>query len=285
MHNVLLHVDDGIVLDVRTLLGSMIATDRNGVPAFDDPRSYLLEVAEGDVFMDTASLTNLMNRHVWNYDGAPLSDTTIVVDGNELKQTGKLHKGVTVPFSMKATVSATPDGRMRLHTESASALGVPAKKLMEIFGLSLGDVVKVKEQRGIDIEGDDVVISPGQVLPPPELRGRLSTVEIADGKLHQVFGAPGEPAGARPSASEPHFPNYLRFSGSTIKFGKLTMRDTDLMLIDADPRDPFDFFPLRYMTQLAAGYSKTTATGGLRAYLPDFDDVMARPGLDLTPGH
>ena len=42
-----------------------------------------------------------------------------------------MHKGVWLPFSMKATVGATPDGRLRLHTESVSALGIPATKLLD----------------------------------------------------------------------------------------------------------------------------------------------------------
>ena len=52
------------------------------------------------------------------------------------------------------------------------------------------------------------------------------------------------------------------------------MRDADLQLIDADPRDPFDFFPARYNAQLVAGYSKNTPAKGLKTYMPDFDDLQ-----------
>jgi len=59
----------------------------------------------------------------------------------------------------------------------------------------------------------------------------------------------------------------------------LTMTDADMRLIDADPKDPFDFFPDHYNDQLVAGYSKTTASGGLLVYMPDYDKV-SKP---LTP--
>ena len=52
--------------------------------------------------------------------------------------------------------------------------------------------------------------------------------------------------------------NYVYFAGGTIRFGKLTMADADLQLIDTDPRDPFDFFPAEYQRQLVAGYSRNT---------------------------
>jgi hypothetical protein len=51
------------------------------------------------------------------------------------------------------------------------------------------------------------------------------------------------------------------------------MSDTDLQLIDTDPKDPFDFFMARYNTQLVAGYSKNTPQGGLKTYMPDYAKV------------
>lgn len=273
MKNVRLHVDDGIVLHVTRLRGEMVGTEAGRPPVFDDQRSYVLRVLGAEMSMDMASLGALLNRHVFAYEGAPLKDITVEVDGARLKQRGKLHKGITMPFTLEATVGATPDGRMRLQTESVRALGIPAKKLMEIFGLSLDDVVKIKERRGVEIDGDDILIEPGRILPPPEIRGHLARVDLVNGMLHQTFSTPGRDPGtplAPPDAKARH---YVYFSGGAIRFGKLLMTDADLQLIDADEKDPFDFFPARYLTQLVAGYSKNTASGGLRTYMPDFNDV------------
>ena len=59
----------------------------------------------------------------------------------------------------------------------------------------------------------------------------------------------------------------------TLRFGKLTMRDTDLLLVDKDPKDAFDFSPERYNAQLVAGYSKNTPAHGLIVYMPDLVDL------------
>jgi hypothetical protein len=40
------------------------------------------------------------------------------------------------------------------------------------------------------------------------------------------------------------------------------MTDADLQLIDADPRDPFDFYPARYQAQLVAGTRKIRRRAG-----------------------
>jgi hypothetical protein len=109
------------------------------------------------------------------------------------------------------------------------------------------------------------------VLPPPEIQGRLTHVAISGGQLVQTFGSSTAPA--RLLQSDRKDRNYVYFSGSDIRFGKLTMAGADLELIDADPNDPFDFFPARYDRQLVAGYSKNTASGGLRTYMPDYGDL------------
>jgi hypothetical protein len=65
----------------------------------------------------------------------------------------------------------------------------------------------------------------------------------------------------------------MLYRGNVLRFGRLTMHDTDLRLIDDDPRDPFEFSPKEYVKQLVAGYSKNEADGKLRVYMPDFDAV------------
>jgi hypothetical protein len=273
MRHVRLRVDEGVVLEVTRLNGVMVSRASGQPPVFDDQRSYVLRVSTADIAMDMSSLAALLNRHVFRHDGASLSHVTVrVTTDGRLALKGKLHKGVTVPFSTKAAVGVTDDGRLRLQVESIKAAGVPAKGLMDVFGLELADVVEMRS-RDVVIEGNDIVIAPGQALPPPEIRGHLAAAAVRNGTLVLTMRARETPD-APPQRERG--PNYISFSGGIIRFGKLTMSDADLQLIDADPRDPFDFFPARYERQLIAGYSKNTAGGGLRTFLPDYDDLARR---------
>ncbi len=70
-------------------------------------------------------------------------------------------------------------------------------------------------------------------------------------------------------------PNYISWTGGVLRFGKLTMRDVDLELVDLDPTTPFDFSVAHYRDMLVAGYSKTTPRGGLVTYMPDYSEVRA----------
>jgi hypothetical protein len=159
-----------------------------------------------------------------------------------------------------------------MHSESMKAVGVPAKGLLEFFGLKLDDVMNVKARRGIEVQENDIIIAAGQVLPPPEIAGRLTRVAVDGNRLVQIFD---DGSGAPPNLTKPSpaARNYIYFGGGEIRFGKLTMHDADLQLIDSDPKDPFDFYPSRYNAQLVAGYSKNTPQQGLRTYMPDYNDL------------
>jgi hypothetical protein len=53
------------------------------------------------------------------------------------------------------------------------------------------------------------------------------------------------------------------------------MTDADMQLIDAEPRDAFDFFPDHYEAQLIAGYSRNTPRKGHQVFMPDYSPVSA----------
>jgi hypothetical protein len=286
MRNVRLHVADGLFLHIRRLDGVMASRTAGQPPVFDDQRSYTLRVHAAEMSIDMSSLARLMNRYVFGYPGAPLTGLSATVDRDgRLRLKGKLHKGLTVPFSTRMTATVTDDGRMRLHLESMKAAGVPAKGVLHVLGLELDDLVDLKNRHDVTIEGDDIVIAPGEALPPPAIHGHLSRVAVRDQQLALTFSSPGAnraSGGSRPGAGAR---NFIYFAGGTIRFGKLTMTEADLRLIDADPRDPFDFYPAEYQRQLVAGYSRNTPGGGLRTFMPDYDDLVRRPHAELLPAN
>ena len=108
------------------------------------------------------------------------------------------------------------------------------------------------------VDGNDVLLDPASLLPPPAMHGRITAVRIEKDTLVQVFGPGGQQALSPPPTSK----NYIYWRGGQLSFGKLTMTETDLELIDEDPRDAFDFSVDRWNEQLVAGYSKITPERG-----------------------
>ncbi len=266
MRNVTLHVDDAIVLEVRRLRGELVPTKPGEPPTFDEKDSFVVRVDSAEVAIDVGSLSRLLNRYVFDYAGSPLRAIDVKTVDGAVELRGTLRKGVDVPFSIRADVRVDRNAELRLHPSSIKALGIPAKRLLQWFGVELASLVRLKGDRGVRVDGDDFVLNTARLLPPPRIEGRLRAVRVEPGRIVELFG-PGRAAPLHPP--EPNT-NYMYYRGGVLRFGKLTMTDADLELIDERPDDPFDFFQDRYNDQLVAGYSKNTPTHGLKVYMPDY---------------
>lgn len=279
MRRVNLHVDAGAVLEIRQLRGSLVSTRPGRPPIFDDQTSYAISIDRAEIALTDESLTRLLNGIVFAAATSPLKDVRVVIDGQRMKQKGTLRKGVSVPFSTEVEPSVAPDGRIRLHPRSMTAAGVPAKGILDLFGIELDDLVKLRDTHGVTVEDDDFLVDPSRLLPSIAMRGRLTAVRLEPHRLVQVFNTRESPPLAPPVPRT----NYMYYRGGTLAFGKLTMSDADMELVDHDSNDVFDFSPREYVKQLVAGYSKNTPSGGLKVYMPDYDDLMAGRSGDLRP--
>lgn len=281
MRHVALHVDEQTVVDVRRLRGEMIPTRADAPPVFDDKRSFSVRIDTAEIAIGTDSLSRLLNGYVFNYDGSPLKKLQVSTVGRQLKMTGTMKKGIDVPFTIVADARVDPTGALRLHPTSIKTLGIPAGGLFSLFGLELEKLVHVRGDRGVRVDGNDVVLDAARLLPPPRIEGRLQSVRVEPGRIVQQFG-PGRDAPLRPPVPNT---NYMYYRGGVLRFGRLTMTDADLQLIDRHPQDPFDFFQDRYNDQLVAGYSKNTPSHGLKVFMPDYAQVRAAHGNSQAHGH
>jgi hypothetical protein len=269
MRNVLYHFTDQIAVHIRGLQGELVPSSGSPIPVFDDKNSFTLRMSDAVIAITPGSMSNVLNAHVFAAPSSPLKDISIHIEDGELKVKGKLHSKGDIAFETDATVSVTPDGKIRLHAKKISALHVPIKGFMDLFGIEIGSLIKTGKLPGIQAEKDDLLLDPRQVLPPPRIEGKITDVRLEANNIVQVFG---NPAKLRTGNGRQ---NYMHYEGNQLRFGKLTMSDTDLMLLDMDPRDPFDFNLDHYREQLVAGYTKTTPSFGLRVYMRDFEKLKS----------
>jgi len=271
MQNVDFHVDDAVVLRIKTLRGALAGKSKARPPAFDDKQSFIIKVDSGNVGISTASLTALMNNYVFAYPHAPLKKIAIATEPGRIKIKGIVHKVADIHFEIAGDVEPTPEGKIRIHPASIKADGVPVKRLMHLFGLDLAKLIKAGQARGVEIQDDDLILDPELIIPAPEVRGKVTSVQIEGDKLVLIYGGTGRTKRLVPY--DRSAPNYMYFRGGTIRFGKLTMANADMQIVDAHPKDTFDFSIDHYNRQLVAGYSKNTPRYGLVVFMPDYYQV------------
>jgi hypothetical protein len=271
MRHVDFHVDSTLVMHIEYLRGRLIERHPGQPPWFDDPRSFDIEMDTASITLSTTALADLLNRYVFNYRGSPLRAVRVQVDHGRLEQSGRLHG---LPFSIITDATVTPGGELRLHPTTIHAFGIGVQGLMHLFGLSLQKFADVGKAPGVRIAGNDLLLTPATMLPPPTTRGKLVAVALHDSALTLMFGGHGP---VRPLvAPDARAVSYMYYRGGTIRFWTLTMTPADLLIVDHDPRDPFDFWLARYRAQLVAGTSRNTATGGLITEWPDYNKVRSK---------
>jgi len=272
MHNVMYHYADNVVVHLRDVIGSLVPTKAGQMPVFDNKKSFTLQITAAEIAIDPQSLANVLNANVFSGKDTPLKDLAISIEKGRLKIKGKLHKKGDITFETEGQLSATPDGKIRLHSEKIKAAHLPVKGLMDLVGLDIANLIKSGKVQGVEVEKDDLILDPSKILPPPQITGHISSIRLEPNNIVQVFGDLKKQKWEKVSAR-----NYMAYHGNRLQFGKLIMTDTDMVIIDPDPRDPFDFFLDHYKEQLVAGYTKTTPEFGLRVYMVDFNKLKRKP--------
>ena len=267
MRNVMYHFTSRIAVHIYALSGSLRPTGQNPFPIFDDGRSFVLHIDAADMALTTQAMSNILNDHVFAARDAPLKSISITTSGNTLKIAGKLHSKGDIPFEEEGALSLTPQGEIRIHSSKVRAAHVPVKGLMDLLGVNISDLINTNKIRGVRADKDDLLLDPQEILPLPKIEGRLTSIELKGNTIVEHFGA-------RVAAMPPG--NYMTYRGGRLRFGKLTMDDTDMVLLDMDPQDPFDFYLSHYKEQLVAGYTKTTPAFGLRVYMRDYNKLKNR---------
>ena len=270
MRNVDLHIDPKNAMRVRSLQGQVVT--KPGVVAWlDDPASFRIRATSGEVALDGAAITALLNEVALNYPDAPITNLRVTIEDGSVVQRGVLHKGVAIPFQMWSVPRMQPDGRLKLHPDKLKILGVNGLSLMHALGLHLDKMMNLSKARGISVSGDDLYLDPLAIIPNPVVDGKLKSVRVDGSYLVQEFFHTADDtifgSFVRP---DPGVRNFVYFRGGTLRFGRLTMADTDLLISDLDEHDPFDLYFPEYNRQLVAGYSKNQPNHGLHAWMVDF---------------
>lgn len=278
MRNVMYHYTEPIAVHIAYLKGALVPTQQGGVPVFDDADSFTLSIQSARISITTDALANVLNQYAFVAADSSLKAIRITTHGNKLKINGRLHSKGDLPFESEGSLSVTSEGEIRVHTEKLKAGHLPVKGLMDLLGQSIAKLIDTRKVSGLRADKDDLLLNPAELFPPPHIHGRLRAISIVGNEVVQEYGMQSAPS-VKVSG------NYMAYQGAQLRFGKLIMTDADLVLIDMDPRDDFDFYLARYREQLVAGYTKTTPSFGLRCYFRDYNKLTAKQKFQRSPDH
>ena len=275
MRNVTYRFTDTSAVHIKSLTGELVPVSPAEMPVFDNKDSFRLRIKSADITIAAGDLASILNSYVFARDHSPLTGISISIGKGRMRLKGKLHEVGVIPFEAESFLSPTADGKLLLRTGKVKALHVPVKGMMNLLGIDIASLIKNGKVPGVQAEGDDLILDPAMIFPAPHMEGKVTATKIEGDVVTLTFG---EPQRALEKPLQPG--NYMAFRHGQLRFGKLTMSDADMILIDMDPGDPLEFFLEHYNAQLGAGYSKITPHYGLRVFLKDYSKL---PKSKLAP--
>jgi hypothetical protein len=265
-HNLMLRKGPNFRIYVRWLRGQMIRTHPNVNPSFDDPESFLLDVKTGVIRANIGDISNFLNASAVAH--SPVKDITLSGDGTQVKLRGTLHKIISLPVELIGTIAAVPDNRIQMHVTKLSVLKIPLKGLLGGFHIDISDLFHAHGIPGIQVSGSDIFFDTQKLLPPPHIRGHLTSVSVVNPDLEEIYGNAKDAV-----THDEQWRNFLQLSDGTIDFGRLTMQPVDLIMIDISNDAWFDLDLAHYQEQLVNGYTRMTPQAGLQIFMPDLDEL------------
>lgn len=264
MANVHFRYTPALTVNIASLQGSLIPTTGRDLANFNDPASFSIAIDSAQITMSPAQISALMNDWLLRSPKAQLKNVRVSIEGAQLRIRGTMKKGIHLEFNALADPGITADNRIRFAVRSVKAIGIPVKGLMDALGLDMDSLVSQKGLHGMSVDKDSFLIDPQSAFPAPQIRGKLTTVRISGGMLVIAFG------GGRPQFPHPPARNFIAMHGGTLRYGRDTMSDADLTMIDSTPADPFDFYLHDYWCQIVAGSIKATPSQGWIVHVLDY---------------
>ena len=216
-----------VVLDVEQCTAS--SSLETAMPVFDDLTSFYIAVDSAQISVDAQSLTALVNR-VFDYEGSPLSDSRLGFATDDRAEGKAPQRRV---HSVLGRCDGSPEhGLIRLHPINVHVAGIPAAKMMSVFGLELEDLIRVRTGRGVRVRDNDLAAR--GVAGGRGARGSGVGQRGSRRRRPHAHGPRRSARTARAPSPDSKAANYIWFHGGLIRFGRLTMSDADLQLIDAD---------------------------------------------------
>jgi hypothetical protein len=266
-HNLMLRKGPDFRIYVRWLNGEMRRTSTSVNPSFDDPESFVLEVQRGIIHANIGDISHYLNTG--EIAGSPLTNITLAGDGNQISVHGTIHKlHIPLPIGLDGTLSPAPGGRIHLHVDKLSVLKLPVKGLLGDFHVSVADLMGKTSVAGIEASENDLYFDTQKLLPAPHIHGTLTRVRVKNPDIEVMYGDAENDANRTEQ-----WHNFLALKGGTLDFGKLTMHNVDLIMIDASKDAWFDLDLVNYQAQVVNGYTRMTPQAGLEIFMPDLDQV------------
>lgn len=197
-------------------------------------KNGLVQIKDSDL---TTTITNIAKKETKNIVREVDVD---FIPGNQIKAQVVGKKFLKFNLTVQGMAHPNPiNNVIRFTPEKINVNGIPVKKIMDFFGLEIGEMLKVRDKKGsVFTSGDSIYIAPQKLVESPRIDGNVTALKTGNGTLTVMVG------NDTPDTYQPKpvygQNNYLSIRGGNVDFNGFNLLNTDLALIDGTPQNDFD---------------------------------------------
>ena len=270
LQNVRFKWSDRVYIDAGELAVRAVPL-RGTTVDFDDLASFHLVVQQSVVLIWPDVMAGMFNESIFNYPGSRVRSLKVAIVRDDkgvlsVVLSGRMHLLAWIPFTMYTHLGVdTTTNTLVIEVDHLKVFGViPATKLIRWTPLHLDRLIALPPNKSLLVDNNRIMVRPFAMFPPPRIDGRLASVMVGDSAISVTFAGDAIPA---PKAAAR---NYVYLRGGNSQFGHFLMADTDLLILDQDPANPFVVSLLHYAELLPRSRVEARDTRSLRIMMPDF---------------
>lgn len=270
MQNVRFKWSDKVYIDTDDIAVRAVPLQGSTVD-FDDLSSFHLAMQQAVVVIKPSVLEGMFNESVFNYPESKLRDLKVTLTRSDNERVvavkGSVNVGIWIAFSMTTNLAVdTKTNTLVMDVHNLKVLGVlPVLHIVKTWKpFHLENLISLPPNKSLLIDGTRLMVKPFGLFPPPRVDGKMSAVTIDDNGIRLAFA--GSPIPAPEAAAK----NYVYLKGGSSQFGHFRMLDTDILVLDQHPADPFVFSLVHYADMVPRSKIDVHDTRSVRVTMPDF---------------
>jgi len=179
---------------------------------------------------------------------------------------GKANMVAWIPFKMYTRLSVDrKTNTMVIAIDHLKIFGhIPATKILNLAPFRLDKVVSIPPNQSLLVNGNQIMVKPFGLFPPPRISGQLAGVKVFPNFIRISFA--GEPVAAPKSDAK----NYVYLSGGVCQFGKFRMEDTDVLIVDTNQSNIFSFSIAHYADMIKRSKVDVRELRSVNISMPDY---------------
>jgi hypothetical protein len=155
----------------------------------------MTNIRQGDVVVSTDSLSRMFARKMSEGGkDSSIQDLSISTEEGQIVIKGKAKKLIPISFVLKGPVDVVDGSKLRFHSKDVKAAGLPAKTLMKMLGVHMGEMINDAGANGVSATDEYIIFDPKLLA---HVEGKIEKLQILDKALYVEFASAQEKKQAR----------------------------------------------------------------------------------------